>query len=109
MDLMRTHAVEFHESGRIERDPAVRSHVDLGQPALDPVGIELVIPRAIQRVGHIDALAVAADLDHLRCAVQALPRTRRVRLAANHAAEPHRTRLDPGATSGDGDMLYIAT
>src|SRR5688572_1565092 len=47
--LVRTHAVELHEPGGIERDAAVGAGVDLGQPALDPVGIELFVPAAIQR------------------------------------------------------------
>src|SRR4029450_9087255 len=84
VDLVGTHAVELQESGGIELDAAVRAHVPLGPPALDAVRIELVVPRAIQRVGHVDALAVTADLDHLRGAVQRLLRTRRGRLPANH-------------------------
>src|SRR3984885_12415029 len=34
----------------------------------DAVGIELIVPGGIERVGPVDALAVTADLDHLRAA-----------------------------------------
>ena len=37
---------------------------------VDALGIELRIDRAVERVGEIDPPAVAADLDHLRPAVQ---------------------------------------
>src|SRR5258705_14006854 len=94
VNLVRTHAVALDESGLIELDAAVRAHVDLGQPALDAVGIELIVPRAIQRVGHVEALAVTADLDHLRCTVERFVRTRWMRLAANDASELHRAGLD---------------
>ena len=44
--------------------------IELYHPALDPVGIELGVDRAIKRVCKVDPLAIAADLDHLRAAVQ---------------------------------------
>src|SRR5215813_14007794 len=58
------------EKFRIERDSAFRPGVELHHPAVDSLGIELRIDRAVERVGEIDPLAVAADLDHLRAAVQ---------------------------------------
>ena len=48
--------------------PPSGPRVELGHPGADPVGVELIVPRPVQRVGEVDALAVAADLDHLRSA-----------------------------------------
>src|SRR5829696_718496 len=76
MHLVRTHAVEFHESRGIEGNAAVRVGIHLRQPTLDPIGIELVVPYAIERIGDVHALAVTADLDHLRRTVQWLARAR---------------------------------
>ena len=39
-------------------------------PALDAFRVELGIPREIERIGEVDAAPVAAQLDHLRRAVQ---------------------------------------
>ena len=39
---------------------------DLG--SWDAIGIELIVPGGIERVRPVDALAVTADLDHLRAA-----------------------------------------
>src|SRR5689334_3672764 len=94
MDLVRPHAGEFHQELAIERDPAVLADVQLRQPAADAVRIELLVPRAIERVGQVDAPAVAADLDHLRAAVERPIRLRDVRVPAGDAAEPYRTGLD---------------
>src|SRR5512134_2998703 len=105
---MWTHAVEFHESSRIELHAAVRTDVQLGQPALDAVGIELVVPRAIQRVGHVHAPAVTADLDHLWCAVERLVGTRRMWLTTNDAADLHRAGLDRIERVGHVELLQLA-
>src|SRR6185437_492235 len=67
--------------------------VKLGQPGTDAVGVELLIPGAVKRVGEIDSLAVAADLDQLRPARQRLARPRRMRRPADDAADPHRAGL----------------
>src|SRR5262245_42306909 len=56
------------EELRIEGDAAGRIGVELHHPALDAVRIELRVDGAVERVGEIDALAVAADLHHLRSA-----------------------------------------
>src|SRR5687767_6703404 len=82
VNLVRAHAIELDQSRTIEIDAAIRTHVDPGQPSGDPVGVELLIPRAIERIGHVKTLAVAADLDHLRRAVERPVRTRWMRLAA---------------------------
>src|SRR5882757_4843859 len=56
----------FHEELGIEGHASARSRIELHHPAFDAVGIELRIDRAVERVGEVDAPAVAADLDHLR-------------------------------------------
>src|SRR6185437_9287562 len=70
-NLVRAVAVsELDEEIRIERDPAVRTGVAHHLDAAHALRIELPVPCAVERVGEIDALAVAADLDHLRTAVE---------------------------------------
>src|SRR5581483_4266221 len=70
-DLMRSMALRpVDEEIRVEGDAAAWIHVELHHPAVDAFGVELRIDRAVERVGEIDALAVAADLDHLRAAVE---------------------------------------
>jgi hypothetical protein len=48
------------------RDHALWLGVDLGHPALDPIGITLVINSAVERIGEVDAASIATDFDHLR-------------------------------------------
>src|SRR5712692_5167814 len=69
MDLVRA-LVELGEESVIETQAAVRLRVDQRDPALDALGIELHVPARVKRVGQVDALAVAAYLDHLRTAVE---------------------------------------
>src|SRR5579884_1527005 len=64
----------LHKEFWIESDAAVWVGIELHHPALDAIRIELRINGAVERVGEVYALAVAADLDHLRPAAQrALP------------------------------------
>src|SRR3954462_429223 len=72
-DLVRPLAVELEEEVRVDREVAVA--VELDHPAVDALGVELLVPAGVRRVRQVDALAVAAHLDHLRAAGQ-LPRRR---------------------------------
>src|SRR5690348_6200157 len=67
---MRPLALERGEEIRIDAEPAGRIGVDLRDPSLHPFGIELRVPCAIERIAHVNAAAVAAELDHLRRAVE---------------------------------------
>src|SRR5438128_1115940 len=69
VNLMRTFALERDEKIRIERDAAGRVDVDLGDPSANAVGIELLVQRRVERVGHVDTAAVTADFEHLRRAI----------------------------------------
>src|SRR5947209_15245893 len=70
-DLMRPMALRpIDEELRIERNPAIRARVELHHPAVDSLGIELRIDGAVKRIGEVDALPVAADLHHLRPAIE---------------------------------------
>src|SRR6185503_5787079 len=60
------------EAPRVERHRASFVDVDLRNPAANAFGIELVVPGAIERVRQVHPPAVAADLDHLRPAVDRL-------------------------------------
>src|ERR687891_1033941 len=69
--LMRPVAVRpLDEELPVQLDAPVRLRIDLDHPALDPVRIELVVDDAVERVREVDPLAVTADLDHLRPAVE---------------------------------------
>jgi hypothetical protein len=90
MDLMRTKPIELEQEVGIEPASAFELRVELGHPAADAVRVELRIPRCIERVRHVDAAAVAADLHHLRSAVERLARERRMRRAPHDAADADR-------------------
>src|SRR3954464_12467315 len=57
---------ELDEELGVDREVAVV--VELDHPAVDALGVELRVPARVQRVREVDALAVAADLAHLRAA-----------------------------------------
>src|ERR1700728_2725889 len=90
-DLMR--AVSVWETDKVvlrQFQAAVRTsdRHDLGSG--DAVGIELIVPSGIERVRPIDALAVTADLDHLRAAGKGV--AIRMRRAPSDAADPNGAR-----------------
>src|SRR5258708_8632829 len=62
--------LELREESGVEAQPAAGPGVDQRRPALYPFGIELFVPARVKGVGEVDALAVAAHLDHLRAAVE---------------------------------------
>src|SRR5215216_2116552 len=62
---MQTHFTGLDEEIRIQFHSAIGVGVDTDHPALEQVGIELVIPGAVQAIRYVDALGVPADLDHL--------------------------------------------
>src|SRR5215831_10180174 len=93
--LMRTQAAVLHEKAWIELHSSVLTNVQLDQPAADSVWIKLLIPRAIEGVGEVHALAVAADLHHLRPAVRRAIGMVGMRLPPHHSSDPHRSGL-PG-------------
>src|ERR1700733_5136348 len=63
VSVWETHPIVLRQFQAASR---VSDRHDLG--SWDAIGIELIVPGGIERVGPIDALAVAADLDHLRAA-----------------------------------------
>src|SRR3984885_13688482 len=92
-DLMRS--VTFgprQEELLIERKAAVGSGIQFDHPAVNALGIELRIDRAVKRVREVDALAVAADFDHLRTAIERAVRCAGMRRARHDAANPHFSR-----------------
>src|SRR5580704_5733378 len=69
-NLMGPLAVAGREEIRIDRHAARRRAIDLRDPAAHAFRVKLRIPRAVQRVRYVDAPPVAAELDHLRRAVE---------------------------------------
>src|SRR3954454_435111 len=95
----------------MRKEPLVHTHsatgvdVELGHPGADAVGMELVVPRTVERVGEVDPAAVAAHLDHLRTAGKGQVRSRGVRGTTNDAAESHGGDLP--RPSGIGNVVLL--
>src|ERR1700720_4569820 len=70
------------------------------------VGIELVVPRRVERVGPVDPLAVTANLDHLRTACTHL--ATRVWPTASDAADVDRARKLWLPRVGDIVLTHLA-
>src|SRR5580704_6977000 len=101
--LVCAQPIELDEKLFIQAHPTLRVRVDLDHPTLYAIWIELLVPRRVQRVGEINALSVAADLDHLRRALQLLTGLAWVRRAAHDATHMDRTRLL--RVGGIGDVV----
>src|SRR5580704_8107352 len=89
MDLMAAQFPEFKKEFRIDRHASRRLRIELYHPAANSVRIELYVPGRIQRVREIDAASIAAQLHHLRTAVQTTTGNFRMRGAAHDAAQMH--------------------
>src|SRR5262245_54786502 len=87
-NLVRAHAAGVQEESGVQLHAAAGPHVDFGHPAADAIRVELLVPGRVERVGEVNARAVAADLHHLRSAVQRLSRLARMRRATDDPAEP---------------------
>src|SRR5262249_47611440 len=77
------------EEFRVEANAAFGLGIELDHPAVNAVGIELRIDRPIEGVGEIDPPPVAADLDHLRAAVELAVLGAGMDGARNDAADAH--------------------
>src|SRR5260370_42451213 len=90
-DLMRPVSIgEAHPVVLCQLKAAARARIGHDLGARHSVGIELVIPRRVERVGPIHSFAVATDLYHLRTARIRL--AVRVRRTADNAADAHGAR-----------------
>src|SRR5882672_3507007 len=87
---MRPFAVEGREEIRVDRHSARRLAIHLRDPASNSFRIELSVPSSVQRVRNVNAAAVAAELDHLRRAVERS--ALRMRALRHDTAEPHLAR-----------------
>src|SRR4029077_1447001 len=66
-DLMRPVSVrKAHPVVLCQLEAAARVRIGHDFSGWHAAGIELVIPRRIERVGPVDPLAITTDLDHLR-------------------------------------------
>ena len=71
--LMREVAIRpGQEEVFIKFDSTLWLGVDLHHPALDPIGIELVIDCAVERIGEVDTVSITTDLHHLRSTIKRL-------------------------------------
>src|SRR6516165_7139 len=85
-------ASELDEEIRIHMEAALGRNVQFHHPALDPVGIELLVPSTIKGVSEVNAPAITADFDHLRSAVEWLCRILGVGGASHDATQMHGAR-----------------
>src|SRR5208282_1762663 len=92
----------------IDLHAAFRLGVELHHPALDAFRIKLSVPRRIERIGEIDALAIAAELDHLRGAVQRSLRLLGMRGLADDSAQVHRSGFSRVERIGDIVLQKLA-
>src|SRR4051794_14935757 len=67
---MRTQFVKLDQELWIDLKAAVRPRVELDHPAVDSFRVKLRVPGSVERISEVDALAIAANLYHLRGAVQ---------------------------------------
>src|SRR5262245_25218765 len=74
MHLVRPGTIEFQKEVVIKPHAAVFPDNCLHHPSANAIGIELLIPRRVKRIGEVHSPAVTADLDHLRAAVKCFPR-----------------------------------
>src|SRR5687768_3273095 len=89
--LMRPQPIlEFDEEVGIERHSTRGVRIDLGHPPADAIGIELRVPRRVERVRQVDSPAITADLDHLRSTIERAFRVLRVWRTAYHSADRQR-------------------
>ena len=88
--LVRTHAVRLDKELRVELHP-LAIYTDLGHPPAHAVGIKLGVPRRVQAIGEVNALAITADFDHLWATIERLFRFAWMCCAADDAAEPDGT------------------
>ena len=72
---------------------ALRVGIKFHHPTANAVGIELLVPRRIKRVGEIYPFAIAADFHHLRPARERLSPFLRMRGAIGDAADAYRAGL----------------
>src|SRR5206468_13072730 len=87
---------------------ALRFGVEFHHPAPDAFRIKLSVPRTIQRVGEVDALAVAAELHHLRRPVERSPGPPGMRGLAHDAAKVRRSGLSRVERIGDIVLQKLA-
>src|SRR5207253_1432848 len=67
-DLMNAIVAAFDKKVLVEFDAALRIGLKLDHPTPHAIGIKLFVPSGVERVGEINAFAVAADFNHLRTA-----------------------------------------
>src|SRR5215216_1773214 len=96
-------SAEVHVEVLVDLHPAVLGvAVDLEQVRafLGELGVELVVPATIERVGHVEPLAVERELEHLRSTVQLASRD--LLALSEQAAAP-----DLAGKSGVRGIAYV--
>src|SRR5262245_31578001 len=106
-DLMRPISVrKAHPVVRCQLEAAARVRIGHDLSAWHAVGIKLVVPRRIERIGPVDPLAITANLDHLRTACIRL--AARVGRAASDAADVDRASKLRLSRVGDVVLTHLA-
>src|SRR5260370_8188654 len=109
MNLVRQMPLRpVEEEFRIDGDAAARLGVEFNHPAVEAAFVELRVDCAVERVGEIDALPVAADLDHLRAAAEFAVLRAGGAGARDDAADSDLARGLSGATVPPAILLHVA-
>src|SRR5215470_3734275 len=97
---------EAHPKVLCQCEAATRVRIGHDLNARRSTGIELLIPRRVERVGPVDPLPVTANLDHLRAACIRV--SVRVGRTASDAAEMDRPRKRRLPWLGDVVLTHLA-
>src|SRR5215467_15291973 len=97
---------EAHPKVLCQREAATCVRVGHDLNARRSIGVKLVIPSRVERVGPVDPLPVTANLDHLRTA--SIGASVRVRRTASDAAEADRARKRRLSWVGDVVLTHLA-
>src|SRR5262245_36575636 len=106
-DLMRAVSVrEAHPVVLCQLEAAARVRMGHDFSAWHAIGIELVVPGRVKRVGPVDPLSVTADLDHLRAT--SINVAARVGRTTSDAANMNRARKLRLPRVGDVVLTHLA-
>src|SRR6476619_7089602 len=96
------------EEPLVNAQPDLGVDVELGHPGADAVGVELLVPRAVERVGEVHPLPVSADIDHVWTAGQWHLGHRGMRGTTDDPAQVYRSHFAWVRRIGDVVLLQLS-
>src|SRR5918992_4433545 len=98
--------IELDEEVGVYGETTLRVHVQLGDPAVEALRVELLVPGGIERVAEVHPAPVAAQFHHLRPPVQGTGG--RVRRLANDSPQMHGARVPGVERIGDIVLPHLS-